>query len=118
MSRWRSCISIWTAFCECLAPIFPPGRESAADVPLGLVPVQQPAHLAVELGTQTRETLGQVLVDGGLADPENRSRGADGGFMFEKVHGQVADPFLDVVAQTNHSLCTAAVRCAFPVSCI
>ena len=118
MSRWRSCISIWTAFCERLAPIFPPGREPAADVSLGLVPVQQHPYLTVELGTQARETLGQVLVDGGLADPKNRSRSADGGFVFEKVHGQVADPFLDVVAQTYHSLCTAAAHRAFPASCI
>ena len=72
-------------------------------MPLGLVQVQKGAHLPVQGGIYPRQTLGQVLVYGGLGDAELLCGGTDGGLIIYDVRGKVADPFLNICTHMHHS---------------
>lgn len=65
------------------APVFSPGGESAADVPLGLVLIQQRPYAPVERRMDLRQALRQILVYGAFADAESGGGGADSAFVFQ-----------------------------------
>ena len=85
------------------ALVFAPCGKAAANMPLGLVQVQKGAHLPVQGGIYPRQTLGQVLVYGGLGDAELLCGGTDGGLIIYDVRGKVADPFLNICTHMHHS---------------
>ena len=74
--------------------ILAPCGEAAADMPLGLVEVQQLTHLPVKPRVHMRQPLGQVLVYGGFGNTEDPGCGADGRLILDDVHGQIAGPLL------------------------
>ncbi len=85
------------------ALVFAPCGKAAANMPLGLVQVQKGAHLPVQGGIYPRQTIGQVLVYGGLGDAELLCGGTDGGLIIYDVRGKVADPFLNICTHMHHS---------------
>ena len=81
-------IIIWiVALGLIFALVFLAGRHAAADMPLGLVEIQQPPHLPVQRRADARQPLGQILVDRGLADAVMRGGGADGAPVLDDVYG-------------------------------
>ena len=76
------------------APVFPAGGQSPADVPLGLVLLQDLLHRQVQRPVAEGQALGEVLVDRGLAQAELPGRGAHGGAVLYQVKGQIAGPLL------------------------
>ena len=89
--------------------------KAAADVPLGLVALQQAPHLGVEGPVHGGQPLGEVLVDRRFADAEAGGRRADGAVVFNDIGGQVAGALLDAAADGNHSPCAAmAARFSAP----
>ena len=68
-------------------------------MPLGLVPIQQLAHLPVQPRIDVGQTLDQILVYGALAHAEVCGRGAHGTLMFQQIDGQIAGPLLNAVSQ-------------------
>ncbi len=87
-------VPVFFSFPGLYALILAPGGKAAADVPLGLVEIQQHAHLPVQSRIHMRQALGQVLVYGGFGNAEFLRGGADGGPVLDDVLGQVAGPFL------------------------
>lgn len=85
------------------ALVFFPCGEAAAYVALGLVYIQEPARLSIQRRVDVRQTLGQILMYGGLTDSELLCGGADGGLVIYDVRGKVADSFLDICTHMHHS---------------
>jgi hypothetical protein len=90
-------------FAASLTPVFSPRGKPAADMPLGLVEVEQLSDLGIESRAAGRQTLGEILVHRGLADAEFRGRGADGAFVLDDIRGQIAGAFLYTAVQSHHS---------------
>ena len=76
------------------ALILPAGGETAPDMPLGFILLQNLLHLKIQPPIKGREPLRQVLVDGGLADAE--LFGTDGPTALYDVKGEIARPLLHV----------------------
>jgi len=69
-----------------------PRRHAAADVPLGLIQVQQLSHLRIHLRLEPGQPLGQILVHRGLGYAKLSCRLTDGALLFNYVLSQIADP--------------------------
>ena len=94
--------------------VFSPGGKTSADMTLRLVQVQQPTDLSVQSRVQLWETFGQIFMDRALGDAELLGGGADGGFVFNDIHGQIPNAFLDICTHIHHSL---AARSGPRLSC-
>ena len=86
-----------------VSPVFFPRRQSAPDMPLGLVDIQQPPHLPVQPWIEPRQTLGKVFMYGRLRDAEPGGGLADGRTVFDNVHRHVAGALIDICIQMHHS---------------
>ena len=84
---------------DALAPVFFTGGDAAADMALGLIGIQHLFHLGVQRPVEGRQAFADVLVHGGLADPELPGGGTDGCAVFHDVGGQLTGPLLDVSLQ-------------------
>ena len=81
------------------AAVFPPGGDAAADVPLGLVFIQDRFYLKEEISVVERQTLAEILVDRALADAESLGRGPDGGSVLYDVLRQLTGPLFNISLQ-------------------
>ena len=92
--------------------------ETAADVALGLVLLEDLLHLQIQRPVVDRQPLGQVLMYRGFADTELLRRRADGRSVFNQVKGQRGGPLLHVPLQAatllrqNETLHRMRVRAA------
>ena len=77
--------------------VFSSCRETAADMPLGLVALQQRAHLQPQRAVEVFEPLAHVLVHRRLGNAEALRGGAHGALMLQQVRGQSARALLDVL---------------------
>ena len=91
--------------------VFVAGSHAAADMPLGLVGVEHLLYLHIQAVIAPPQPFRQVFVNGGLADSELPGSGADGGVVFDDVHGQITGPFLHAVEQSQHSLHIVLWQC-------
>ena len=78
------------------ALILPAGGETSPDMPLGFILLQNLLHLKIQPPIKGRESLRQILVDGGFADAELFGGGTDGSTALYDVKGEIARPLLHV----------------------
>ena len=97
--------------------VFPPRGQAAANVPLGLVAVQQRADFVIQRPVDTGQPRRDVFVHRAFADAELCRCGTDGAVVFHNISGQLAGTLLDASSQDLHSLCAAPPR-AYSASCI
>ena len=88
--------------------VFLPGSQTAADMPLLLIQVQNLPHLGIKRGVILWEPLLKVFVDGGFRYPEMLCRGSHRCAVFNDVHSQFAGSALDGVC---HGIPSDAVCC-------
>ena len=80
--------------------VFFPGGNAAANVALCLVDVQNLLDLQIQRAVELRQSLGDILMYGRLADAEFLRGGADGGPVLYNVKSQAFCPLLHVLFQT------------------
>ena len=73
-------------------------------MPFRFVHIQNLLYLQIQLMVAVVQPLGKILVNRGLGDSKVAGGSADGGAVFDDVHGQFAGPFFHVVSQSQHSL--------------
>ena len=66
---------------------------------LSLIDFQNLFYLTVQANIAVPQPLGQIFMHRRFGDPELLCRSADGGAVFDDVHGQIAGPFFHVVCQ-------------------
>ena len=76
--------------------VFPAGGKAAPDMPLGFVYIQKLSYLPVQGRIQTRQAVRQILMYGGFGYAEMCGCGADGGFVLNDVHGQIAGALFNI----------------------
>jgi len=91
-ARGRLCLFL-SGFCL-YSFIFAPGGKAAADMPLGLVEIQQLTHLPIQARIHMRQTFCQILMYGGLRHAEFFGGGAHCCPILNDVRSQIAGPFL------------------------
>lgn len=83
--------------------ILPAGGDAAPDMPLSFVDLQNLMDLKVECTIELRQSLGNILMYGRLADTEFLRGGADRRLILYDVLGQMFGPLLHVPLQMQHS---------------
>ena len=86
-----------------------PGGQTAPDVALALVFVQDQPHLGVQI-RMALQPLGQILVDGGFGDAELLCRGANSSAGFDEVHSQVTGALVNVFFHRLPPMLCATVK--------
>src|SRR5690606_39036804 len=80
-----------------LPPVLLAGRLAPPDVPLRLVPLQDPLHPEGQLRIHPREALSDIFMHGGLADAEDAGRLPHRRVGVDDVGADLQNPFPDVL---------------------
>ena len=80
-------------------------------MPLGFVDLEDLSDLQIQSMIAVLQPFGQILVYRRFGDAEVLGGCADGGVVFNDIHGQIAGPFLHVVSQSQHSLHIVLWQC-------
>lgn len=83
--------------------VFFAGGDAAPNVAFGFVFLQYLLDLQVQRAIKGRQTILNVLVNGGFADAELPGRAPDCCLIFNDVQGQLAGPLLNIPFQRQHA---------------
>lgn len=72
-------------------------------MPLGLVDIQQLAHLLIKCGVNCFQPLGEILVYSAFGNVKLLCGGADCRLVFNNVHRQIAGSLLNICMHIYHS---------------
>lgn len=86
-----------SAFLSVFTPVLAAGGHAAPDVALLFIEVKDLSNLDKEGRIALRQTLGQILVDGGFGDTKLLRCRAHGGSGFDHVHSQFTGSLLKVM---------------------
>ena len=95
--------SLFFVSCIFMMQIFFSGSQTAADMPLRLVHLQNGADRFGQLGINMLHSVGNVLMHGGFGDPEFLRRFPHGGIGGNHKLCNLDRPFFDICLQTKHS---------------